>query len=131
MNSIKLVIYGQSYSKSNSRIFSYRNGKPLLFKNQKVAKYVEDARQQLIPQLKTHRVYLGSVKLKADIYYKTKLSDLDISLVQDILQQEVDKRYNIVLFRGVYKNDRQIMELHLRKFHDKENPRVEIEVSEL
>lgn len=128
---IKLIINGQSYSKSNSRVFSYRNGKPLLFKNKKVLDYVDNARYQLKPQLGTHRVFLGPIRLKADIYYSTKLSDLDISLIQDILQEEIDKQYNVVLFKGVYKNDRQIIELILRKFHDKENPRAEIEVTEL
>ncbi len=128
---IKLIINGQSYSKSNSRVFSYRNGKPLLFKNKKVLDYVDSARYQLKPQLGTHRVFLGPIRLKADIYYSTKLSDLDISLIQDILQEEIDKQYNVVLFKGVYKNDRQIIELILRKFHDKENPRAEIEVTEL
>lgn len=128
---IKLIINGQSYSKSNSRVFSYRNGKPLLFKNKKVLDYVDNARYQLKPQLGTHRVFLGPIRLKADIYYSTKLSDLDISLIQDILQEEIDKQYNVVLFKGAYKNDRQIIELILRKFHDKENPRAEIEVTEL
>lgn len=131
MKSIRLIVNGQLYSKSNSRIFTYNNGRPMLFKNSKVAKYVESAKEQLIPQLRLHRPFEGSVILNADIYYKTKLSDLDISLMQDILQQEKDKQYGIILYKGAYLNDRQIIELHLRKFHDKENPRVEMEVIEV
>jgi len=93
--------------------------------------YVEEAKMQLIPQLKNHTTYTGNVCLEVKMYYKTKLSDLDVSLVQDILQRDVDKQYGIVLFKGLYLNDRQIFELHLYKYHDKENPRVEIKAYEI
>lgn len=128
---IKLIINGQSYSKSNSRIFSYRNGKPLLFKNKKVQDYVDDARMQLKPLLKTHRVYEGPIKMDIIIYYQSKRSDLDISLIQDIFEQKIDKQYKVVIFKGVYVNDRQVQEIHCYKKFDKLNPRVEAIITEL
>lgn len=131
MKSITVTINGQSYSKCNSRIFTYRGGKPLLIKNNKVSQFVDDAILQLKPQIGLLEPFEGTVKLEADIYYKTKLSDLDISLIQDILQQQKDKKTGYITFKGVYLNDRQVHDIHIRKHHDKENPRAIIRITEI
>lgn len=131
MKTLSLVIKGQTYSKSNSRIFAYNNGTPRMFKNPTVAKYVEDARLQIKTQLKEHHAFTGPIKIESTIYYQSRRSDLDISLVQDILEQKIDKKYKVVIFEGVYKNDRQVEEIHLIRKIDKENPRVEVIITEL
>lgn len=116
---IKLKIHGQLFSKSNSRVFSQRGGKPILFKRKEVLDYVEGALWELKPQLRGHKPYENPVYLKATIYYRSKRSDLDVSLLQDILEKA-----------GVYLNDRQVYKIECEKRFDKENPRCLIEVDE-
>lgn len=131
MASISLVIKGQSYSKANSRIFSYKSGRPLMFKNPTVAVYVESAILQLKSQLGSHRAFEGPIRMDITMYYQSRRSDLDVSLVQDVLQQKINKQYKVVEFEGVYKNDRQIDEIHAYRKLDKENPRVEVTITEI
>lgn len=102
-----------------------------MFKNSVVAKYVDNSILQLRTQLGSHRAFEGPIRLDIVVYYQSRRSDLDISLIQDIFEQKIDKRYKQVTFEGIYKNDRQIIEINAKKKLDKENPRVEATITEL
>lgn len=79
----------------------------------------------------------GPVRVTMRIFYASKLSDLDESLILDVLQDRYklyevpgkEEKARILIQNGVYRNDRQVKEKHI--FHagiDKANPRAEIEV---
>ena len=59
-----------------------------------------------------------AVKVFVDVYRKSKRGDLDnySKILCDALQGHI------------YKNDNQIVELHMRRFDDKKYPRVEVKV---
>lgn len=131
MKSISVIVNGQTYSKSNSRIFSYNSGRPRMFKNAKVLNYVDSSIFQLKSQLKGHKAFEGPIKLEITVYYQSRRSDLDISLIQDIFEQKKDRGSGIITFEGIYKNDRQIEEIHAFRKLDKENPRIEATITEI
>ena len=128
---LKLTIYGELGSKSNSRRMVSYGGRPRLIKSNKALNYEESSYQQLQALLSNHEPFQDYVSLKVDVYYASKRPDLDVALLQDILQEKKDKKTGIVLSRGVYANDRQVVEIHARKLWDKENPRCEITVEEI
>ena len=101
-----------------------------MFKNPKVAEYVKNAILQLQTQLGSHSAFEGPIRMEVTMYYQSRRSDLDISLIQDIFQQKVNKN-GYVEFEGIYKNDRQIDEIIAVRKLDKENPRVEATITEL
>lgn len=117
---LKLKITGELCSKSNSRRIVMRGKRPLVIKSEKALLYEESSLLQLSNQLRGFDAYEGYVRLIAHVYYSTKRPDLDISLLQDVLEKA-----------GVYKNDRQVVEIHAFKYWDKENPRVLVEVEEV
>lgn len=131
MKSITFTIHGELMSKSNSRIFTSFGGKPRLIKKPKALQYCKDARIQLRTQLGHHRAFENPVRMTIIIWYKNKMPDLDVSLIQDILQQEIDKKTKRVIFEGAYKNDRQVYEIHALKKFDKENPRLTVTIDEI
>lgn len=102
-----------------------------MFKNPTVAAYVNSAILQLKTQLGSHMAFEGPIRMDITMYYQSRRSDLDVSLVQDILQQQVDKKTKYVTFEGIYKNDRQIEEIHAYRKLDKENPRVEVTITKM
>ena len=61
----------------------------------------------------------GNVSIKVNIYRPRKSGDLD-----NRLKIVIDSLNGIA-----YEDDRQIVEIHARRFDDKNNPRVEIEVT--
>lgn len=128
---ISVVIYGQTFSKSNSRIFTHISGKPRLIKKKEVQDFVNTSLLQLKSQLRNHTTFEGKVIFEANIYYRSNRSDLDESLLMDIIEQKKDKKTGIILLNGIYKNDRQIVEKHIYKHIDKNNPRAEITVTEI
>ena len=69
----------------------------------------------------------GDICFKAHIFYASKRPDLDESVVMDVLQAKI-KNGNVIR-RGVYVNDRQIKEKHVFWGLDRQNPRVEIEIT--
>lgn len=121
MDDINITIMGETCSKSNSRRLVNRGGKPMFIKSQKALDYEANA----LVQLKLHKnrykwqTIEGPCVLEAEIYYASRRPDLDVSLLQDVLEKG-----------GVYKNDRQIVELHLFKHLDKNNPRSVVTVYE-
>lgn len=63
----------------------------------------------------------GAIVLKVDIYRERRSGDLDnrLKAIQDALN------------KIAFDDDSQIVEIHARRFEDKKNPRVEVEVTEV
>lgn len=66
------------------------------------------------------RACIGDVIVRLDFYRPRKSGDLDnrIKILLDALQG------------SAYMDDRQIVEIHARRFEDKKNPRVEVRIQE-
>ena len=66
------------------------------------------------------RTSIGEVIVRLDFYRPRKAGDLDnrIKILLDAMQ------------RTAYKDDKQIVEIHARRFDDKANPRVEVRIQE-
>jgi Holliday junction resolvase RusA-like endonuclease len=108
------TIYGQPYSKCNSRqLIPYP--KPRIIKSKNALQYEKD----MLTQIKKPRqpLFIEPVKLTITIWYKSKRPDLDITLIMDILEKA-----------NIYQNDRQVYEQHIYKRFDKTNPRTDIKV---
>lgn len=117
MNEFTCTILGNLQSKANSR----RMIRPGLVIKSKVAlEYVNSALMQLKAPMRSRKPFEKPVACEFTVYYQSRRSDLDTSLIRDVLQTA-----------GVYLNDRQIVECHEYKHLDKTNPRVEILVYEL
>ncbi len=116
-----ITITGQLFSKSNSRqiVMNKRTGKPMVIKNAKAIKCKKDFTLQL-KALWDRPPIPEPVHLVAEIYYPSRRPDLDESLFMDCLQDA-----------GVVENDRHIWEKHIKKFIDKENPRVEFNIFQM
>lgn len=129
-NMISFTIYGQPYSKANSRQLVLRGKKPMNIKSDEALAYERDALLQ-IPAHARQRLE-GPVSVNITIYYATERPDLDESLLIDILQDRytgTKKQNNRQLIqKGVYRNDRQVREKHIFHGIDKQNPRAEITV---
>lgn len=115
-STVAFVIRGNLASKSNSRQFVRIGGRPRLIKSEAARSFEQLAYLQIPAWAK--QGWTEPIKLSARVYYDSRRPDLDISLLQDILERA-----------GVYKNDRQIVELHLYKGLDQKDPRVEVEVA--
>ena len=112
----KIVVYGEPASKANSRQLVHIKGRPAFIKSKKAREYVKlfsDQCPVLDPLLEK------DVSVTMTVFYKTRRPDLDESVVLDCMQDRI------------YKNDRQVKEKHVYWGLDKENPRCEIEVSEI
>ena len=110
MKEIRLTIYGEPASKANSRRF-VRPG--LIIKSKKALSYADD----FIRQCPVFELMEGELAIEISVWYRTQRPDLDVSLILDLLQGRA------------YENDRQVREMHLYHFIDKDNPRCEIVVS--
>lgn len=64
------------------------------------------------------RPFTGDVRVQIDVYRPRRAGDLDGSL--KVVLDSVT--------RILYEDDRQVVEIHARRFEDKRNPRVEIRV---
>jgi len=85
-------------------------------KSEKALQFVDAAIRQvpILPELLTQPLIAHIW-----IWYPSERNDLDESLVLDVLQGRV------------YKNDRQIRERHVYHAVDRDNPRVNVEISPL
>jgi Holliday junction resolvase RusA-like endonuclease len=97
-------------------------------KSEKALSYADSFKRQCVTakefkhQSATARgdMFLTDVAVTIRIWYASRRPDLDESLILDLLQDVA------------YKNDRQVKEKHIYWMGvDKENPRCEIEVSDL
>lgn len=133
---IKFTIYGQAASKANSRkIVAIQNKKTgavraAVIKSDVARQFEEDALRQIPPAARQQ--LKGELCANIDIYYRNERPDLDESIVLDVLQNRwakgPDKKRYLVQ-KGVYENDRQVREKHVRHFVDPVNPRVVIEIT--
>jgi Holliday junction resolvase RusA-like endonuclease len=117
---IELNILGELCSKSNSRRIVQYGGHPRIIKSQKALDYEYSSTQQIQKQLGSFRTLEGPICLEFHVYYASRRPDLDISLIQDTLEHN-----------GIYKNDRQVVEIHAFKYLDKKNPRVIARIHEV
>ena len=116
MKEFRATVLGNLQSKANSR----RMIRPGLVIKSKVAlEFEESALLQLKAPMRGRKPFEGDVACEFEVYYQSRRSDLDTSLIRDILQKA-----------GVYLNDRQITSVGEWKHLDKNNPRVEITVYE-
>jgi Holliday junction resolvase RusA-like endonuclease len=113
---IRFTILGEPSSKANNRRLVKFGNRPAFIKSPKALKYVSDIGRQA-PKLKN--LMAGRLKATARLFYASERPDLDPSALWDALQGLV------------YKNDRQIREMHLYHGIDKRNPRAEVEIEEL
>jgi Holliday junction resolvase RusA-like endonuclease len=116
MRSVRLILHGEPASKANSRRLVTIRGQARLIKSQKALDYVAAVKRTyppLVPLLE------GDLRMTADVYYASRRPDLDVSLILDALQDIV------------YRNDRQVREMHLYHHLDRANPRAEITLEEM
>ena len=113
---IKLTILGEPASKANSRQFIPAKGrrKAMLIKSSKALSYEEDFILQAKTQYKGAPL-LGNVKAYIWITYTSWRPDLDESLILDCLAKA-----------GIYKNDRQVKEKHVKHEGVSKKPKAEI-----
>lgn len=105
-------------SKSNSyRIVKY-GGHFSLARTKELRQYEEDFAKQCVKY--RNKNIEGDFLFEMDVYYSDRRRDLDNStkVVMDCLQKA----------RAI-KNDRNCMEIHLRRFIDKQNPRIEFKIT--
>lgn len=117
---VSFTVHAQLASKSNSRqlVINPTTGKWRSIKSTSARLFEQAFRAQCPARA---RVEIGGyVVLTVTVYYRSKRSDLDVSMVMDCLERE-----------RVIKNDRQVVELHARKRWDKADPRVEVKVEEV
>jgi Holliday junction resolvase RusA-like endonuclease len=115
-----IVIKGTTPSKSNQYKLIKIAGHCSMTKTDKVKSF-EEAFMWQLPGKWRHK-QIGLFELTIDVYYPSKRSDLDNSLkvVLDCLQRA-----------GTIKNDNNCMKIVAQKMIDKENPRIEFEITEL
>lgn len=117
MSEFKATVLGNLQSKSNSRRM-IRPG--LVIKSKAALEFEQSALLQLKKPMRNRKPFVDNVACEFEVYYQSRRSDLDTSLIRDILQKA-----------GVYLNDRQIEQVLETKHLDKTNPRVDITVYEL
>jgi len=116
-----MLILGTLYSKTNSRIPRQaisKQGKRYIkwIKPPKVQKAFEDMVLQ-VKALWRQPPILTPAELICWVYYPSRRSDLDVSLLMDILQAG-----------GVVVNDRAFHRIKATKYIDPTNPRIEVTV---
>lgn len=110
------VIYGQPYSKANSRQHATINGRTVFIKSKDALRYLKDFQRQC-PTLDP--MFEQDVQVEINIYYASRRPDLDESLILDALQGKA------------YRNDRQVKRKVIEWGLDRENPRAEIRITPL
>jgi Holliday junction resolvase RusA-like endonuclease len=116
MRSVRLILHGEPASKANSRRLVTIRGQARLIKSQKALDYVAAVKRTYPP---LSPLLEGDLRMTADVFYASRRPDLDVSLILDALQDIV------------YRNDRQVREMHLYHHLDRENPRAEITIEEM
>ncbi len=109
-------VLGELASKSNSRRIVRFGSRVASIKSQKALDYAQRfmlAVRHTLPK----EPYAGEVAIYAEVYYFSRRPDLDISLLQDCIQNA-----------GIIKNDRSVVEIHCWKYLDPIRPRVNFRV---
>lgn len=118
---IKIILKGEPKSTQSIYKTACRGGFPSLYMSAQGKAIKEDYYYQTKNQYK-RKPLTKNLGVSYDIYFGTKRKcDLD----------NFNKLVGDALNGIVWEDDSQIYELNIRKFYDKENPRVEIFVDEL
>ena len=113
---IKLVFPGRPVSKDNCKI---RNKQGYYYLPMEYKEYEKNIQLQFIKQRPVgFQAFQGAVSLRVWVYFQDNRC-LDIS--------NAPKSVFDALNRFLYKDDKQISELHIFKCFDKDNPRIVIE----
>jgi len=125
---IAFTILGQPCSKANSRQIVLIGGKPKPIKSKDALAYERDSLRQ-IPVAARLRLE-GPVRVTLRLWYESERSDLDESIVLDVMQDRFVKHGDerVLVQAGVYRNDRQVREKHVYHGISARNPRAEISV---
>jgi hypothetical protein len=122
MRAIVLSFEGQPPRKSNSRrlVRNKKTGRQLVIKSRKALQWMEDAGWQ-IPADAKRKVGGPDQPLRIVFYvrYRTRLADLSTELIMDTLQKY-----------GVIRGDRYVFEKAEQKIIDKEDPGVDLVITE-
>jgi hypothetical protein len=128
MDCVRFTIEGEAASKANSRKLVLLGNRPASIKGEKARHYERDAVRQ-IPSAARLRL-TGPVRVTLRMFYANERSDLDESIVLDVLQDRYkgkgDER--VLVQHGVYRNDRQVREKHVFHGIDRVRPRCDVEV---
>jgi len=111
----KTIVYGNCQSKANSRRIVLIHNAPRVIKSKQALAFAD----AIDKQVKVEPFLEGHLSAHIKIFYKDRRPDLDPSLVLDGLQGKW------------FKNDRQIIRIHCERYLDKEDPRVEVEITEV
>lgn len=126
------TIRGDAAGKANSRdlVTNPKTKRPMFIKSEKARSFERIARLQIPSSAK--RMLSGLVRVRIRIWYASHRQDLDESVVLDVMQARYSKRdrkgNRKLLQRGVYLNDKQVDVKHVYRYHDPNDPRVEITV---
>ena len=106
--SLYLELPGEPVSMKNSRQIASRKGRKAIIKSDEAIAYETDIKR-MVPLLTP----MLDCPLKVDmkLFYKDARRDLDEHLILDALQGRI------------YKNDRQVIEKHVERVIDRNNPR--------
>lgn len=122
----KQVIFGHIPSKSNCyRIVSFKSKDPSKSGHSTLAKTpaLDQYEKDFFIQCNVYRNKMleGYLQIEVDVYYPNQRSDLDNSLkvLLDCLQKV-----------KAFENDNKVVDIRIRKFLDKMNPRVEFSLKE-
>lgn len=120
----RIIIPGQTPAKSNCYKIIERKGHSSLAKQQKLIAYEEAFLWRCsLRGTKERPLITVPFKIEVDVFFRSKANDIDNSLkiLLDILQHQCH----------AIKNDNLCAEIHIRKFVDKDNPRIEFEIEEI
>ncbi len=133
MTTIRLTILGEPCSKSNTSQIVRMGERVSIGKSVDAKAYIKAALPQIPP--KARQRIEGPVRFTATLYYASERRDLDEGQILDVLQDQWkrDKRTGerVLVQAGVYRNDRQVREKHIRHAIDRANPRAEILIEPL
>lgn len=125
---IEFTIFGEPASKANSRELVTIAGHAAFIKSEKARNYVREALLQ-IPIVYRKRLE-GRVGVSLWIFYASERSDLDESVVLDVMQDQWvrvgEKR--VLVQAGIYRNDRQVRHKEVDHAIDRYRPRCEVKV---
>lgn len=115
----KQVIFGNVPSKSNCYRIVTKGEYSSLAKTQKLVQFEKDFFIQC--NVYRNKMLEGYLQIEVDVFYPNQRSDLDNSLkvILDCLQKV-----------KAFENDNKVVDIRIRKFLDKANPRVEFTLKE-
>lgn len=126
IDEIRFTILGVAASKANSRRHVNFGGKSASIKSAGALEFERGALQQI--PIRFRLQLTCDVAVTMHLFYPNRRSDLDESVVLDVLQNryQIKLKQRFCVQRGVYENDRQVKEKHIFWHLDPDNPRVEI-----